>query len=339
MQLRYDDKMRALAFSGLVLLTAGCLGSQHVIPKGDLIALSQTDPQTRGEQVRVIQGYASDDGPPPAPEVHSGAVIIIAPVPDVTPGPTHSGRRARVSRGGRTKALAKAKADDAKAWIVVAALVAVGLAVTEGARYDGWVRLHPMHPVHIYGPGGHYSWVPLAQLDPETARWARKAYVRDTEGPWQHLGRAPLNRRGLTYSVFLGGSEFISADGSDNSGFLSHIQFGFYPMQTFGVQLDFGLGWADNLSGDTIFDSRWALELDLLPVSAGPFHAGVYGQAGMAARFEDGPSGQDKSDVLIGAGAKLQLELTTRLAITARAGLSRLYENSVADVGVGISIY
>jgi len=331
----------ALAVTAAAMISTGCLGNHYVIPKRDLVALSQTPPEQRGQQVRIIQGFATDDGPPPAPEVHAGAIVVVDTSPGVGPAPRR-GSAIHTSSGGRKPFrgnLAKAKADDSKAWIVIAGLAAFGLAVTEGARYDGWVRLHPMHPVHIYGPYGEYTWVPLAQLDPETARWARKAYVRDSEGPWAPLGRAPLDRVGLSYSFYLGAGEFESADQSDNTGFMSHIQFGVFPAQELGVQLDIGLGWTDNQSGNTIFDSRYALELDVLPVSAQRLHAGVFGQGGMSARFEDGFDGEDKTSPFFGGGALLQLEITTRLALSARAGMSHLYGDWVSDFGLGLSIY
>src|SRR5690606_27728348 len=123
--------------------------------------------------------------------------------------------------------------------------VAGALVFTEGTRYDGWVGLHPMHPVHLYGPGGEYTWMPLAHLTPEVAAWADAAVVRQEEGPWRQLGRAPLNRRGLTYSLLLGGGE-VSLIGDDpQPGFAGHIQFGFFPTQEVGVQLDLGFGWAE----------------------------------------------------------------------------------------------
>ena len=97
-----------------------------------------------------------------------------------------------------------------------AAVAAVALAVTEGARYDGWVRLHPMHPVHLYGPGG-YRVMPLAWVDPETAAWSTRAVVRPNEGPWQPLGRAPLDRHGFTYSVLGGAGQVVSGDDNTTS--------------------------------------------------------------------------------------------------------------------------
>jgi hypothetical protein len=41
----------------------------------------------------------------------------------------------------------------------------------------------------------------------------------------------------------------------------------------------------------------------------------------------------------LGAGAIVQLELTTRLALTARAQASRFYESNVSDFSLGLSIY
>jgi hypothetical protein len=335
--------MRRALLVALVPFTVGCLSNHYVIPRRDLMAMSQQAPDERARSVRIIQEFSTSTGPPPAPETRAGAVVIVDPVPGpgvVGVGPSPRRRRGVGGRKGfSSRKLAKAKADDSKAVVVLAVLAAFGLAATEGARYDGWVQLHPMHPVHLYFPDGSYTWMPLAQLDPETARWATKAYVRDSEGPWSPQGRAPLDRVGLSYSVYLGGGQFISGDGSSNAGFMSHIQFGVFPSQIVGINLDIGLGWADNAIGDTIFDSRYALELDVLPIAAGPFHAGGFGQIGTSYRLEDGVTGEDRYDLMFGGGGLLQLEWTTRLALSARAGVNRLYGEYVADFGIGLSIY
>src|SRR5690606_36617411 len=91
--------------------------------------------------------------------------------------------------------------------LIAAAAVGVTAALTEGLRYDGTVALHPMQPVHLWGQGGAYTWMPLAHITPEVAAWAEKAVVRDDEGPWTELGRRPLDRQGFTYSLLLGSSE------------------------------------------------------------------------------------------------------------------------------------
>jgi hypothetical protein len=322
--------MKRLVAVLTVIALTGCLGSAHRIPKRDLQGLAATPPEQRGDHVRVIQGFASEDQPPNAPRTQGNAVLVVH-------GPVHVGPHASHKPANKAK-LGKIKAEKAEHWIILAALVAVGLAATEGARYDGWVKLHPMHPVHLYGPNGEYGWVPLAQLDAETAAWARKAYVRPQEGPWTELGRAPLNRRGWTYSVLLGGGEIPSTTGSTEAGFMSHIQLGHFPTKFVGVLFDIGLGWREDETANTVFNSRFALELQALPVSAGSIHAGGFGQFGTAARFDDG-TGDDSRGALYGGGGLLQLEITTRLAITARAGLTKVHGETVSDFGLGLSIY
>lgn len=314
-------------------LAAGCLSSSHVIPRHDLQALAQTDPQTRGVRVRVIQSHSlSDDDPPPAPYATDGSVHVsvgvATPVPSPAPAPS--------PRGGTS---AKNSSDRAAFWIIVAAGAAVVLAATEGARYDGWVSLHPMHPVHLYGWDGQYRQMPLAHITPELAAWSRKAVILDTEGPWQPLGRAPLDRAGWTYSVLLGSSETPIDDQTRIRGFASHIQLGRFLSQEVGVLLDFSLGWADDEAGATLYDSRSALELQLMPLDAGRLHAGAFGQIGTAYRLDDSAAGLDRRGMFYGAGGMLQLELTTRLALTARAGLTALYGERTSDFTVGLSIY
>jgi len=311
------------------LLASGCLSTTHVIPRGELEALARRPPEARGQRVRVLQGFEGDDEPPPAPAVGSNTSVVVGvSVPLPVPGPA-------IGHGG---GLGSAKAEKARWWLVVAAVTAVGLAATEGARYDGWVALHPMHPVHLYGPGGEYAWRPLAQIDPQTAAWARKAFVREGEGPWTRLARAPLDRRGLTYSMLVGVARLPSADGSEDRGFLGHIQVGGFPGQGVGVLLDVAMGWRATASGRTVYDTRTAGELELLPVQAGILHLGAFGQAGFATRFEDGLKSGDNS-VLFGGGALLQLELTTRLAVTGRAGVSFVHDESASEITVGVSIY
>jgi len=321
-----------------LLLATGCLSSVHEIPRNDLRQLANQDPNTRGQRVRVIQQFAGREAPPRAQPVRAGATVYVS-VPVGHSHHSHSG-------GGLRRLKGADKADDAKALIVVAAIVAVAVAATEGARYDGWVELHPMHPVHIYGPYGEYNGtVPLAQLDPQTAARASKALIRPQEGPWRTLGRAPLNRQGFTYSVLLGSSELPSiipdANGEvdERRGFMGHIQFGYFFSQQLGLQLDLASTWAQNRIDETIYDGRWAIELDYLPLSAGRLHGGVFGQAGTGTRIEDGIKSSERHSGLLGGGAIAQLELTTRLTLTARAAVVNVHGRTVSDLTFGLSIY
>lgn len=309
----------------------GCLSTAHRIPPAELKALAQVPPERRGARVWVVQAFAGDE-PPPAPAVREGTPVQVG----VHGGITVEGSVGRLV----TRDLAKAASEEAKWWLVLAAFAGIGLAASEGARYDGWVALHPMHPVHLYGPNGEYVWMPLAQIDVQTAAWARRAYVRRQEGPWTPLGRRPLDRVGWTYSLLLGAARIPSTDGSDEAGFFGHIQFGRFFVQEVGLVADIGLGWRDNAFGYRIYNPRYALELEFLPLAAGRFHAGVFGQAGFATRLEDDPMAEDgTSSMLFGAGVLAQLEITTRLAITFRAGMSSLHGERSTDATVGLSIY
>ncbi len=313
----------------------GCLSNTYSIPKRDLQALAQVTPERRGDRVRVVQRFSTSDRPPEAAPVQASTSIVVVG----SGGPRRA--RPRASGHGLGKSgdgLAKAAKDDAKFWLVLAALSAVGIAATEGARYDGWARLHPMQPVHLYGPGG-YVVMPLAHIDPATAAWANRAIIADSEGPFVALGRAPLNRIGFNYSFLLGATEQPSADGSEKLGFMSHIQFGFFPAQETGIVFDIGLGFRNNQTNNTIIDGRYALELQLLPLRLGSLHAGVFAQAGLGVRLEDGVTNGNRQGLLLGGGAMAQLELTTRLALTARAQATRFYGTAVSDISFGVSVY
>jgi hypothetical protein len=327
-------RVLVLSFLAAALASAGCLSRAHRVPKSELMRLSQTEPQQRGNHVRVVQSFQTSEQPPEAQPVRANSTVVV-----VGTGPRHHHVHNGGRRGGRGKP-AKVKKDDAKAWIVVAILATVALATTEGARYDGWVQVHPMHPVHLKGYDGSYTWVPLAQLTPEIASSTEKAWLREGEGPWTRLQRAPLHRTGFNYSMLLGRGEIPSAlDGSLGAGFMSHIQFGYFPQHTFGLLLDIGLGWRNNALNETIFAQRYAFEGQFLPLSAGKIHAGVFGQGGRALRIEDSTKGGTHQGTIYGAGGILQLELTTRLTLTARAGLSRFNDENTSDLTVGLSIY
>src|SRR5687767_5593315 len=108
--------MRPLLVVCLASVLGGCLSNTHRVPKGELMMLAQVPPAEHGRRVRVIQGFAGDEGPPEAPAVHVGVAVV------VTPGPSYGGGPAR-----RTPTPAKAQSMDSKGWIVVAAIAALGL--------------------------------------------------------------------------------------------------------------------------------------------------------------------------------------------------------------------
>ena len=320
-------RLRLLCLGALVATASGCLGPSHVIPREDLMQLAVTPPAQRGQRVRVIQQFSTSESPPAAPRVDSSVSVgvgvhVSAPLVRVVP---------------RRQNQADLQGDRSKFWYILAAAAAIGLAATEGARYDGWVALHPMHPVHLYFPGG-YTWVPLAYLTPETAVQVEKAVIVPSEGPWKKLGRAPLNRVGFTYGFLLGKGTVPTSDGFTFDAVSSHIQIGGFPIQSLGILLDLQAGWAEDDAGSAIYDSRTSAELQFLPIDLGILHGGGFAHAGLATRLDDGP-GRDRSGLVLGAGPLVQLEITTRLAITARAAWTRVYDQNVGDFTVGLSIY
>ncbi len=319
-------------FAAATILT-GCLSQTHVIPKRDLMALSVTPAEARGQRVRVVQAFAHEAGPPERP-TSGGVVVVTPPVRTRNYGP----RRGRGGVGKGSK-IAKGAKDDAKFWLIAAAVVAASLAVTEGARFDGWVNLNPGHPVYLFGYGGEYQVVRLRDLTPEQASWARKAIIHPRDGAWQELERAPLNRQGWTYSVLGGPAQIPGIDGTVDRGFLGHIQFGYFPTRTVGINLDFAMGWRDTALNQTVFESRNSLELQVLPVAAGIIHAGVYGSMGFGLQIDDALRGGSRNSLVFAGGGILQLELTTRLALTARAGFANLNSHTVNEAVFGVSIY
>lgn len=322
------------------LAVAGCLSSTHEVPLEELYRVSY-EPAQASTPVRVKQNYVHQAEPPPAPRVHSGASVVVDGPVWVGGQPRPSGRTpgsGAASGASTVSNLAELKKESAKAWLIAGAAVGVGLAVTRGARYDGWVELHPMHPVHLIGPAGEYSWVPLSQITADTVDWAQRAYVREDEGPWRRVARAPLRRSGFAYGMSLGAGELAVADGEPMAGFLGRIELGYFPNETVGFGIDLGFGWTDDDFDNTIFDGRYAAQLTAYPFSAGRVHGGFFGQLGAASRSDDGLQLDDGS-ALLGGGVLLQLDVTTYLAITARAGVTRAYGEALSDFGVGMHIY
>jgi hypothetical protein len=349
--------MRSLAgcLIAVTLTSApGCLSESYKISGAELARLTTLPPEARGQQVRLTQEIAPTDVEPANP-VNDQTTILFIPWVHVEggyqprrPGPidTHgapgpAGHPGVVGTSGSSGS--SGKAGDAKeaaiAVLVIAATFLVIGAAVEGSRFDGWAQLHPMFPLHLIGHDGTESILPLAQLNPDAVAWADHAVVLGHEGPMTTGPRAPLDRAGLTYAMFLGGGSLTSADGSLDTGTASTLQLGYFPTQTLGVVGSVFFGWRDNLAGNTLYESRFTAELDALPVAAGPVHLGLYGGLGAAHRFEDGVAGGNHSGGALTGGALLQLDINTRLALTARLGLAAAHGEQMRDVLVGLAIY
>ncbi len=346
--------MRALAL--FLAVTAACGTTSYKIPATELQRLAQLPPERRGDHVRVIQQISNDDLGPEYP-VQPGAEIIIFPAPTVY-GPERrryynyggvSGSNVNaaggrtVSSGGGSSLPSTGKAGDSKAEaiaiLVIAATALVVAAAVEGSRFDGYARVHPMVPIHLFGRDGGYTVLPLAWIDPQTAEWAAHGIVREGEGPWTQLERAPLDRVGFTYAMFGGLGTYKSADGSVENGTATTIQLGVFPVQQVGVLANIFFGWRNNAVDATLFESRYTLEVQGYPVVAGPLHLGLYGGAGAAYRWEDGIAGGNAGSLALQGGAMLQLDFNTRLALTARLGQTFAHDERMSDMMLGLAVY
>ena len=342
--------MRALAvvLAGS-LVAAGCVADTYQVSHAELARLAHTPPAQRGASVRVDQEIQASDVSPVDP-VADDTTIILLPSVRVSTGDarprgswhdgTGGGRAGHGGSGGHGGSSGSGGDAKGEAIAVIVAAVAILFiaAAVEGQRFDGQVQLHPMHPLHLIGPDESDLVVPLAWLDPNMAAWADHAVVRAQEGPWRPLSRASLERH-FAYGVYVGEGSFTSVDGSKAVGPASTIQTGYFPNQTVGVLATAFLGWRNNAAGANLFESRYTLELQALPLVAGPLHLGGYAGGGFDVRFEDALDGGNSSGGVLTGGAMFQLELHTRVALTARLGLALAHGEQMQDVLFGLSVY
>lgn len=335
-----------------LMIASGCAANSYRIPHDDLQRLAATPPEVRGQRVRVVQELGGTDVPAAQPVDGDTELIIGGPRISISgSGTWHGGRfhsvgsagrggggggGGKVGGGGGSGSDGKAAAI---AFLVIAAVALFAVAGVEASRFDGWAQLHPMHPVHLIGKDGGYTVLPLAWIDPQTAAWADKAIVRPTEGPWQPLERAPLHRTGPTYSMYGGVGSLRSAHGDLGTGPAFTVQAGFFPVHQVGLVGSLFFGWRENRALATLFESRYTIELQAMPVAVNRLHAGFYAGAGGATRFEDGVAGGDSSTQALTGGAMFQLDVNTRIALTARLGLAKAHEERMTDVLFGLSVY
>ncbi len=334
---------RCLAVFAALALVSGCLSSSHSIPKEELVRIAKRAPEQRGERVRVVQTFTNSEQPPRASEGNCGGCGVRVHAGSNGRSSSGRGRHSSSSGGGGGGGGGKISGEAAAALAVVvlasAAVIGVVAASSEGARYDGWAKLSPNHPLHLYGPSNSYRLISLDDLTVEEAEWATRAYVRNSEGHWEGLGRAPLNRQGWAYSVFIGAGEIGDMGGAPRPGTVSHIQLGYFPTRALGIHGDVGFGWGGPGTGkiDGVrFEASAGLEAQYLPFRAGKIHGGAFAQMGKSLRTVSAGGGTSS---LFSAGGLMQYDITTRLALTGRAGLTRAYGEPATEISLGLSIY
>ena len=296
------------------------------------------------------QGYES---PPQgyveaAPEAQVGVGVIIVPVPIGPGGPPLRGsaggpralpgprgpvpalpgraapsqpRRPGISSGGLGKVGGGGGKDDAAAFvallIIVAVLATIGMVATEGTRYDGSVAMYPWQAVHLKDGRGLEREVPLAEISLADAASATKAVVKDDEGwGFMRLGRRPFDRQGFTFKIDMGALHSSCACLSAN-GFGTNIQFGYFPHHRFGLLGAWAFSGGSDADGKSYYRNNLAVEAQFFPVSVWRLHLGGFGHAGT--QYADDANGGTRSGAAFGGGLILELAITTRLALTARA--------------------
>jgi hypothetical protein len=206
--------------------------------------------------------------------------------------------------------------------VVVAVCVAIGLVSSEGVRFDGYVAMSPAQPVHLKDARGVQATIPIGDLSPDVVAATVEAKVMDDEGYGiERLDRVPLDRRGGTFKLDSGMIAF-DVPGATATGPAMNIQTGYFFTRQVGLLANIGLGGGGVPQG-LVPRHALGLELQAFPVGWGPFHLGGFGNGGMAITevlvgttptYVSGPS--------VGGGALAELDLTSRLALTMRAGAS-----------------
>lgn len=228
--------------------------------------------------------------------------------------------------------------------VAIAVFAAVGLATSEGARFDGYVEMSPDQPIHLESSSGAKATVPLGTLTRQQVAGTVGAKVMDDEGLGLRLVEHLLDRRGFTFKLDFGTVAFERESSIETvSGLASHIQLGYFFTPRLGLLATAGLGRADDGIGATLSRHQFGLELQALPFAVGPLHLGAYVNGGLAVIGSNAGAGSTASGKGGGGGALLELDVTGRMALTFRAGgeLARFDGgwSPAATVAAGLAIY
>jgi len=295
------------AATGRRVTTAAPAGPSSFAPASGAAAGSAA-PQTAAGRARL------------APVASSAGPSSTAPKPNVSaarPATTAPASGSKVSRNSGSKDIKDLKTLGVLA-VATAAVAAVGLTATEGSRYDGWISLAPQQPLHLDLGDLGVQTVALDQLTPSLAEQAESATVNDDEGwGFYRLGRAPLDRRGFAFRFELGTSS-RTLQGVAAEGFTSQIQLGYFPWRHVGFLGSALLGFGQDAAGRSFFANQLGVEAQAFLPALSVFHLGGFSSLGSRGISAEGAAGTSQS--VLNLGALLEIELTTRLALTARAG-------------------
>ncbi|MES1208968.1 MAG: hypothetical protein ABUS79_23770 [Pseudomonadota bacterium] len=340
-----------------VVQSLGQRRDEAVDPDGRAALGAETEPAIDGPFLSGGDLYVGD------PRWHAGVVRApggggaparVAPtVRGAPPAPTGAPVRGRPGRGGGGGGLnmggccGGGGGDGTGVLVAMAAVVVgaaflatVGLAASEGARFDGYASVAPDQYLYLKDQAGRVTESSIATLSPEQVATTVEATIMDDEGTGlRRLDKAPLNRRGGVFKLDLGTSAFRFGP-SELVGPMAHIQAGFFVTRQVGILAEAGLSGGSDCCLGTIVRHSLALEVDVLPVALGPVHAGVFGKGGVAlVGTTDAPG----SGPLAGGGAIIEIDLTPRMALVLRGGANsaRLDTgwSSAATLTAGLAIY
>lgn len=212
------------------------------------------------------------------------------------------------------------------------------LAGTEGARYDGWVGVPPDETVYLDNADGSVTGVPLSALTPQLVDQALGATVYEGRSErFLRLARAPLDRVGFTMQAGAVGA-MLPRVGRGGHGFGAggRAFFGGYPLRQMGLGAS-----ADIVAGaDGTLLASVGAEVQVMPLR----WAGAYAGAGWSWLSPGEPVPRARG-WCARVGAQLELPLTTRLAASLRAGVTRLDLDAGAgtrwmpELSLGLSVY
>lgn len=361
-----------VTLAGFLPVAVGCTSNEYVIPHEELARLAATPPLQRGTRVRVVQELG-DRRSDPVP-------VTVAPPPEAPPpaeDDAGDGVRIEISDGGSGGGSVHGSAPAGHAVhaggghgasfhgggggggggggngdaalvvliVVVAVVMAVGLASSEGVRFDGFVGMSPAQPVHLLAADGREATIAMADLSPQLAAATVEAKVMDDEGyGLSRLDGVPLDRRGGVFKLDSGSITF-GAPGGAAVGPAMDVQLGLFVTRRVGLLLSLGLaGGSTSSTGGLIPRHALGAELQVLPWDAGRFHVGLFGGGGMALTqtFADGVATYVSGPAVSG-GALAELDVTSRMALTLRAGgnvakLDRAW-TPAGLVTAGVAIY
>lgn len=363
----------SLAVLAIAALTTGCLAQSYDIPRDELLRLANTPAVDRGAHIHAVQRFSTADEPSPAPAWSRDDPAAVPPgyayspsgyyvprvylgwgVPYYSPyyyGPTAvtRDRGLPASSGGRLSS-GKSSSKDGGA-VLVAAIAAgvaigVGLAITEGLRYDGYLGVHPHHPIHLVDDDGRERIVALDELTPDQIGHDRAILVaHEGAGTWLR-DRAPLQRAGGTFEFGLGSDHLaLPRGGVDGLGW--RFALGYFPTQWMGVLLDTRLAGHTELDQSSWHAYRMGAEVQWYPIQLWRLHLGGFGGAGMNWAGSTGfqQPDTDTTHQYVDFGGLAQIDLTARLALTFRwiedwlPGAQDVQERVNSSWSLGLAVY